>query len=148
MLKKLVVGALATGIMLSGAGGVFAAEDTNQNTNENENTNQIVMKKSDIQYALLRKQTVSFEGEGSSDFVYRGTADLRFHLKNRGKATINWRLMAPNGTTFTSGSLRTGEQYNYTFGQFDQTPNGKYTLYVSNKDGSAGLFDVAARSME
>ncbi|HFU7058141.1 TPA: hypothetical protein ACGN81_005240 [Bacillus cereus] len=146
MLKKLVVGALTTGIMLSGAGGVFAAENTNENTNGN--ANQIVMKKPDIQYALLRKQTVTFEGEGSSDFVYRGTADLRFHIKNNGKSTINWRLMAPNGTGFKSGSLRSGEQYNYTFGQFDETPNGKYTLYVSNKDGSSGSFDIAARSME
>ncbi|MEI4651873.1 hypothetical protein WAG28_29210 [Bacillus cereus] len=142
MLKKLVVGALTTGIMLSGAGGVFAAENTN------ENTNQIVMKKPDIQYALLRQQTVSFVGEGSSDFVYRGTADLRFHIKNNGKSTINWTLKAPNGTAFKSGSLRFGEQYTYTFGQFDETPNGKYSLYVSNKDGSAGSFNIAARSME
>lgn len=28
------------------------------------------------------------------------------------------------------------------------TSNGKYTLCVSNKDGSAGSFDIAARSME
>ncbi|HDR7353295.1 hypothetical protein ACE2AI_09775 [Bacillus wiedmannii] len=138
MLKKLVVGALTTGIMLSGAEGIFAAE----------NSNQKIMKEPDIQYAQLIKQTVSFTGEGTADFMYRGTADLRFHLKNNGKSTIYWTLKAPNGTAFQSGSLSSGQQYNYTFGKFDEIPNGRYSVYISNKDGTAGSFDISARSLE
>ncbi|MCP3774759.1 hypothetical protein NLX71_15815 [Paenibacillus sp. MZ04-78.2] len=102
-------------------------------------------------FALLLDQHVTFNGEGTASFQYRGGGDLRFYIKNTGSKEFSYSLTYPNGDNLVRGPLDAGKQDKFEFDVervHGKSSYGKYTVYVSNSDGSAGSFQISARSLD
>ncbi|MCU5304695.1 hypothetical protein OCE40_22915 [Bacillus toyonensis] len=99
---------------------------------------------------ILLTQTMDYSGEAVTSFVYNGSTDLSFFMKNNGQNTMGYSVKGPNTELIAGGYIRPGEQQiNVTNvrNALSPLPIGAYKIYVSNDDGSKGRFQVAVRSM-
>ncbi|PGA54112.1 hypothetical protein COL86_18375 [Bacillus toyonensis] len=99
---------------------------------------------------ILLTQTMDYSGEAVTSFVYNGSTDLSFFMKNNGQNTTGYSVKGPNTELIVGGYIRPGEQQiNVTNvrNALSPLPIGTYKIYVSNDDGSKGQFQVAVRSM-
>ncbi|PGB01257.1 hypothetical protein [Bacillus toyonensis] len=99
---------------------------------------------------VLLTQTMDYSGEAVTSFVYNGSTDLSFFMKNNGKNTMGYSVKGPNTELIVGGYIKPGEQQiNVTNvrNALSPLPIGAYKIYVSNDDGSKGQFQVAVRSM-
>ncbi|PEP82788.1 hypothetical protein CN581_06995 [Bacillus toyonensis] len=99
---------------------------------------------------ILLTQTMDYSGEAVTSFVYNGSTDLSFFMKNNGQNTMGYSVKGPNTELIVGGYIRPGEQQiNVTNvrNALSPLPIGTYKIYVSNDDGSKGQFQVAVRSM-
>ncbi|HDR7445847.1 TPA: hypothetical protein QCX35_001904 [Bacillus toyonensis] len=99
---------------------------------------------------ILLTQTMDYSGEAVTSFVYNGSTDLSFFMKNNGQNTMGYSVKGPNTELIAGGYIRSGEQQiNVTNvrNALSPLPIGAYKIYVSNDDGSKGQFQVAVRSM-
>nr|WP_241139402.1 hypothetical protein [Bacillus mycoides] len=105
MLKKLVVGALATGVMLSGAGGAFAAESKEVN-----NVKEVI--------PMLAKETGEIPGSLISAIDYdwipieapKGKTKLTLKMDNFGKSKHEFKLSLYGG--YDTDFKQSWSQYN------------------------------------
>lgn len=133
-------------LLLSG----FVSQTSLANEMMNFAENALIQSEVGTPSAQLIDQTVNFNGEGYASFTYRGSANLRFYLKNIGDQFIKWNLKAPDGSSFMNGSLKADEDMVWTFynDDFDRIPEGTFTIYVNNSDGSEGKFEISAHTLE
>lgn len=99
---------------------------------------------------LLLTQTMDYNGEAVTSFVYNGSTDLSFLMKNNGQNTMGYSVKGPNTELIVGGYIQPGEQQiNVTNvrNALSPLPIGTYKIYVSNDDGSKGQFQVAVRSV-
>ncbi|WP_272513765.1 hypothetical protein [Bacillus cereus] len=99
---------------------------------------------------LLLTQTMNYSGEAVTSFVYDGSTDLSFSMKNNGQNTMGYSVKGPNTELIVGGYIKPGEQQiNVTNvrNALSPLPNGTYKIYVSNDDGSKGQFQVSVRSV-
>jgi len=98
---------------------------------------------------LLLTQTMDYSGEAVTSFVYNGSENLSFFMKNNGQNTMGYSVKGPNMELIIGGYIKPGEQQmNVTNVQnaLSPLPSGTYKIYVSNDDGSKGQFQVSVRS--
>ncbi|PDZ69957.1 hypothetical protein CON30_00515 [Bacillus cereus] len=98
---------------------------------------------------LLLTQTMDYSGEAVTSFVYNGSENLSFFMKNNGQNTMGYSVKGPNMELIVGGYIKPGEQQiNVTNVQnaLSPLPSGTYKIYVSNDDGSKGQFQVSVRS--
>ena len=87
---------------------------------------------------LLLTQTMDYSGEAVTSFVYDGSTDLSFSMKNNGQNTMGYSVKYRANCWWL---YKTGEQQiNVTNvrNALSPLPNGTYKIYVSNDDGSKG----------
>ncbi|WHY27361.1 hypothetical protein [Bacillus wiedmannii] len=99
---------------------------------------------------LLLTQTMDYSGEAVTSFVYNGSENLSFFMKNNGQNTMGYSVKGPNMELIVGGYIKPGEQQiNVTNvrNALSTLPIGTYSIYVSNDDGSKGQFQVVVRSM-
>ncbi|CAM4325085.1 hypothetical protein ACJTM1_19310 [Bacillus sp. GX] len=99
---------------------------------------------------LLLTQTMDYSGEAVTSFLYNGSENLSFFMKNNGQNTMGYSVKGPNMEPIVGGYIKPGEQQiNVTNVQnaLSPLPSGTYKIYVSNDDGSKGQFQVSVRSM-
>ncbi|HDR7799071.1 hypothetical protein [Bacillus cereus group sp. BY6-1LC] len=99
---------------------------------------------------ILLTQTIDYSGEAITSFVYSGSENLSFFMKNNGQNTMGYSVKGPNMELIVGGYIKPGEQQiNVTNvrNALSPLPIGTYSIYVSNDDGSKGQFQVAVRSM-
>lgn len=97
--------------------------------------------------ALLLSQTIDFNGQGYGYFDYKSNGSsetVRVYVKNTGTKAINYKLIAPSGTSWVSSSLQPGE-YITTEHVFAEGQVGQWKIKLNTNDGSAGKADVAVR---
>lgn len=98
---------------------------------------------------LLLTQTMDYSGEAVTSFVYNGSENLSFFMKNNGQNTMGYSVKGPNMELIVGGYIKPGEQQiNVTNVQnaLSPLPSGTYKIYVSNDDGFKGQFQVSVRS--
>jgi len=98
---------------------------------------------------LLLTQTMDYSGEAVTSFVYNGSENLSFFMKNNGQNTMGYSVKGPNMELIVGSYIKPGEQQiNVTNVQnaLSPLPSGTYKIYVSNDDGSKGQFQVSVRS--
>ncbi|HFJ9439814.1 MULTISPECIES: hypothetical protein [Bacillus cereus group] len=98
---------------------------------------------------LLLTQTMDYSGEAVTSFVYNGSENLSFFIKNNGQNTMGYSVKGPNMELIVGGYIKPGEQQiNVTNVQnaLSPLPSGTYKIYVLNDDGSKGQFQVSVRS--
>ncbi|MGH0592301.1 hypothetical protein ACQVPY_08355 [Bacillus pretiosus] len=99
---------------------------------------------------LLLTQTMDYSGEAVTSFVYNGSENLIFFMKNNGQNIMGYSVKGPNMELIVGGYIKPGEQkINVTNvrNALSPLPIGTYTIYVSNDDGSKGQFQVAVKSI-
>ncbi|KWU54917.1 hypothetical protein AWW70_26275 [Bacillus mycoides] len=99
---------------------------------------------------LLLTQTLDYTGEAVTSFVYKGSTDLSFFIKNNGHNKMGYSVKGPNKEPIAGGYVKPGEQkINVTDvrNALSPLPIGTYKINVSNDDGSKGNFQVAVKSL-
>ncbi|HDR7782557.1 hypothetical protein MKX31_15215 [Bacillus sp. FSL M8-0063] len=99
---------------------------------------------------LLLNQTMDYSGEAVTSFVYNGSENLSFFMKNNGQNTMGYSVKGPNMELIVGGYIKPGEQKNNVTNvrnALSPLPIGTYKIYVSNDDGSKGQFQVAVKSI-
>ena len=80
-------------------------------------------------------------GQGNTGFPFKALGDgktetIQTHVKNHSPKTINYKLIAPNGTVWSSESIEPGKT-NTTQHVFGENEAGLWIMRFSNSDGSS-----------
>lgn len=59
---------------------------------------------------LLLTQTLDYTGEAVTSFVYKGSTDLSFFIKNNGQNKMGYSVKGPNKEPIVGGYIKPGEQ--------------------------------------
>ncbi|MGR3779476.1 hypothetical protein ACT1UG_28495 [Bacillus paramycoides] len=138
MFKKIVVGALVTSVALTG--GIGAASASTESVDNTKNSAPI------IQRAEILKDNFSLiNGEREVSFEHTKKADMRVHMTNNTKGTLDWYLKDSKDNIIAKGSLAAGKGFTNTY---NTLPKGKYKLKVVHRNGGSGSFYAAARTLE
>ncbi|PHB28480.1 hypothetical protein [Bacillus toyonensis] len=114
MFKKLVVGTLVTGIALTG--GIGAASASTEGVDNNKNSAPIIQRTQ-----ILKDDFSLINGEREVSFEHVKKADMRVHMTNNTKGTLDWSL---------------------------KDSKGKNKLKVTHRNGGSGSFYAAARTLD
>ncbi|MEH7536422.1 hypothetical protein V7167_19740 [Bacillus toyonensis] len=136
MFKKLVVGTLVTGIALTG--GIASA--STEGVDNNKNSAPIIQR---IQ--ILKDDFSLINGEREVSFEHVKKADMRVHMTNNTKGTLDWSLKDSKGNVIGEGSLAAGKGFTNTYNTLSK---GKYKLKVTHRNGGSGSFYAAARTLD
>ena len=138
MFKKLVVGTLTTGIVLTG--GIGAASASTEGVDNTKNSAPIIQRTQ-----ILKDDFSLINGEREVSFEHVKKADMRVHMTNNTKGTLDWSLKDSKGNVIGSGSLAAGKGFTNTY---NTLPKGKYKLKVTHRNGGSGSFYAAARTLD
>ncbi|MBJ8032139.1 hypothetical protein JDS96_31135, partial [Bacillus cereus group sp. N21] len=59
---------------------------------------------------ILLTQPMVYSGDAVTSFVYNGSTDLSFFMKNNGQNTMGYSVKGPNTELIAGGYIRSGEQ--------------------------------------
>jgi hypothetical protein len=154
ILKKfLLIPVTALALTSIGSGTSFAATDNPipavQKVDSPCSISQQIPNPASTPYALLDSGQHEFYGSGKITFNYPGNANLLVFVKNTGNSSFKYSIINAWGYAIESGYLNPGGQTIREFTTWgDDLPIGNYSILVSNSDGSKGIFQYAARSLE
>ncbi|MES5869162.1 hypothetical protein [Bacillus cereus group sp. RP32] len=138
MFKKLVVGTLATGIALTG--GIGAASASTEGIDNTKNSAPIIQRTQ-----ILKDNFSLINGEREVSFVHVKDGNMRVHMTNNTKGTLDWSLKDSQDNTIENGSLEAGKAFTNTHYNLSE---GEYKLKVTHRNGGSGSFYAAARTLD
>ncbi|PIE96618.1 hypothetical protein [Bacillus fungorum] len=138
MFKKLVVGVLTTSIVLTG--GIGAASASTEGIDNTKNSASIIQRTQ-----ILKDNFSLINGEREVSFEHVKEADMRVHMTNNTKGTLDWSLKDSQGNLIDEGALAAGKGFTNTYYNLSK---GKYKLKVTHRNGGSGSFYAAARTLD
>ncbi|MES5956159.1 hypothetical protein QCI42_22785 [Bacillus fungorum] len=138
MFKKLVVGVLTTSIVLTG--GIGAASASTEGIDNTKNSASIIQRTQ-----ILKDDFSLINGEREVSFEHVKEADMRVHMTNNTKGTLDWSLKDSQGNLIDEGALTAGKGFTNTYHNLSK---GKYKLKVTHRNGGSGSFYAAARTLD